>query len=144
MSRQSLPPGLAAGERVVLFDGVCKLCNGWAKFLIRHDDQRQFRLASVQSAQGQALLAWYGLPTDRFDTMALIDEAGLHVRSNALLRILARLPQPWRSLSWLCLIPRPLRDWCYDRIALNRYRLFGRHAVCLLPGADHAERFLHD
>lgn len=144
MTRQSLPPGLAAGERVVLFDGVCKLCNGWAKFLIRHDGQRLFRLASVQSAQGQALLAWYELPTDRFDTMALIDEVGLHVRSGALLRILARLPQPWRALAWLRLIPRPLRDWCYDRIALNRYRLFGRHEVCLLPSADHAERFLHD
>ncbi|RIA35849.1 putative DCC family thiol-disulfide oxidoreductase YuxK [Ectopseudomonas oleovorans] len=142
--QQSLPPNLAAGERVVLFDGVCKLCNGWARFLIRHDRQRQFRLASVQSAQGQALLAWYGLPTDRFDTMALIDEDGLHVRSSALLRILARLPQPWRSLSWLRVIPRPLRDWSYDRIALNRYRLFGRHEVCLLPSADHAERFLHD
>lgn len=144
MTQQSLPPGLAAGERVVLFDGVCKLCNGWARFLIRHDGQRQFRLASVQSVQGQALLAWYGLPTDRFDTMALIDEAGLHVRSTALLRILARLPQPWRVLAWLRLIPRPLRDWCYDRIALNRYRLFGRYQVCLLPTADHAERFLHD
>ncbi|AQZ33615.1 thiol-disulfide oxidoreductase [Pseudomonas sp. LPH1] len=144
MTRQSLPPGLAAGERVVLFDGVCKLCNSWAKFLIRHDRQLLFRLASVQSEQGQALLAWYGLPTDRFDTMALIDEAGLHVRSGALLRILARLPQPWRALAWLRLIPRPLRDWCYDRIALNRYRLFGRHEVCRLPSADHAERFLHD
>ena len=144
MTQQSLPPGLAEGERVVLFDGVCKLCNGWARFLIRHDRQRQFRLASVQSVQGQALLAWHGLPTDRFDTMALIDEAGLHVRSGALLRILARLPQPWRALAWLRLIPRPLRDWCSDRIALNRYRLFGRHEVCLLPSADHAERFLHD
>lgn len=144
MTEPSLPPGLSAGERVVLFDGVCKLCNGWARFLIRHDPARQFRLASVQSAQGQALLAWYGLPTDRFDTMALIDEVGLHVRSTALLRILSRLPQPWRGLRLLRLVPRPLRDWCYDRIALNRYRLFGRHAVCLLPTADHAGRFLHD
>lgn len=139
-----LPPGIVAGERVVLFDGVCKLCNGWAKFLIRHDARRQFRLASVQSPQGQALLAWYGLPTDRFDSMALIDEQGLHLRSTALLRILAHLPQPWRALAWLRLIPRWLRDWFYDRIALNRYRLFGRYEVCLLPSADHAERFLHD
>lgn len=144
MTKVSLPPGLASGERVVLFDGVCKLCNGWAKFLIRHDRTRQFRLASVQSTQGQALLAWYGLPTDRFDTMALIDGAGLHVRSAALLSILARLPLPWRALRVLRLVPRPLRDWCYDRIALNRYRLFGRHDVCMLPTADHAGRFLHD
>lgn len=137
-------PAIAAGERVVLFDGVCKLCNGWTKFLIRHDRQRLFRLASVQSPQGQALLACYGLPTDRFDSMALIDDDGLHLRSAALLRILAQLPWPWRALAWLRLIPRPVRDWCYDRIALNRYRLFGRHPVCLLPSADHAGRFLHD
>ena len=144
MSAQCLPPGLLAGERVVLFDGVCKLCNGWAKFLIRHDRARQFRLASVQSIQGQALLAWYGLPTDHCDSMVLIDEAGLHVRSTALSRVLVRLPQPWRTLAWIRLIPRPLRDWGYDRVALNRYRLFGRHPVCLLPTADHRGRFLRD
>ena len=57
MTQQSLPPGLAAGERVVLFDGVCKLCNGWARFLIRHDRQRQFRLASVQSVPEKSALA---------------------------------------------------------------------------------------
>ncbi|WP_457787106.1 thiol-disulfide oxidoreductase DCC family protein [Pseudomonas sp. PL-6] len=144
MTEPVLPPGLVAGERVVLFDGVCKLCNGWAKFLIRHDRARQFRLASVQSAQGQALLAWYGLPSERVDSMALIENGRLLLRSDAVLGILAQLPGPWRGLAGLRLIPRPLRDWCYDRIALNRYRLFGRHDVCLLPSADHAERFLHD
>lgn len=135
---------LVQGQRIVLFDGVCKLCNGWAKFLIRHDRQRLFRLASVQSEQGQALLARYGLPTDHFDTMALIDDGRLLVRSDAVLTIVASLPYPWRLLAGLRLIPAPLRDWCYDRIALNRYRLFGRHDVCLLPAADHAGRFLHD
>lgn len=132
------------GQRIVLFDGVCKLCNGWAKFLIRHDRQRLFRLASVQSKQGQALLAQHGLPTDHFDTMALIDDGQLCVRSDAVLRIVASLSYPWRLLAVLRLIPAPVRDWCYDRIALNRYRLFGRHDVCLLPTADHAGRFLHD
>ena len=144
MTDQTLPPFIQPGERVVLFDGECKLCNGWAKFLIRHDRSQRFRLASVQSAQGQALLAWFGLPTERFDTMALIEDSHLRVRSDALLRIVAHLPGPWRALALLRLIPRPLRDWCYDRIALNRYRLFGRYDSCLLPSADHARRFLHD
>jgi len=144
MTRASLPPHIQPGERVVLFDGVCKLCNGWVKFLIRHDRQQRFRLASVQSAQGQALLAWFGLSTEQFDTMALIEEGELLVRSDALLRILAQLPGPWRFLALLRVIPRPVRDWCYDRIALNRYRLFGRYDSCLLPDADHARRFLHD
>lgn len=141
---QTRPPLIQPGERVVLFDGVCKLCNGWAKFLIRHDVEQRFRLASVQSAEGQSLLAWGGLPTERFDTMALIENDQMLLRSDAVLRIVAQLPKPWRWLAWLRLIPRPARDWCYDRIALNRYRLFGRYNSCLIPTADHARRFLHD
>lgn len=144
MSDPKLPPFIPPGERVVLFDGVCKLCNGWAKFLIRHDPELRFRLASVQSAEGQALLEWGGLPTDHFDSMALIENGQMLLRSDAVLRIVAQLPNPWRLLVWLRLIPRPIRDWCYDRIALNRYRLFGRYDSCLLPNADHARRFLHD
>lgn len=144
MMDQALPPFTQPGERVVLFDGVCKLCNGWAKFLIRHDHQQHFRLASVQSAEGQALLVWGGLPTDHFDSMALIENGQMLLRSDAVLRIVAQLPGAWRYLAWLRAIPRPVRDWCYDRIALNRYRLFGRYDSCLLPSADHARRFLHD
>ena len=142
MTDHNLPPQLLPGERLVLFDGVCKLCNGWAKFLIRHDRQQLFRLASVQSAEGQAILQYFGLPLDRFDSMAYVEDGQLLVRSTAVLRILAQLSPPWRWLAWLRLCPEPLRDWCYDRIALNRYRLFGRYDSCLLPSADHAKRFL--
>lgn len=144
MTDQSLPPFTQAGERVVLFDGLCRLCNGWVRFLIRHDPQQRFRLASVQSVQGQALLAWSGLPSERFDTMAYLEDGQLLVRSDALLRIVAQLPGPWRLLALLRVLPRPVRDWCYDRIALNRYRLFGRYDSCLVPDPDHERRFLHD
>ena len=144
MTDQSLPPFIQVGERVVLFDGVCRLCSGWVRFLIRHDPQQRFKLASVQSVQGQALLAWSGLPSERFDTMAYIEDGQLLVRSDGLLRILAQLSGPWRLLALLRVLPRPVRDWCYDRIALNRYRLFGRYDSCLLPSADHERRFLHD
>ncbi|MDP9782229.1 putative DCC family thiol-disulfide oxidoreductase YuxK [Pseudomonas fluorescens] len=71
-TRPSPAPLLEPGETVVLFDGVCKLCNGWARFLIHHDRDRRVRLAAVQSPAGQALLAWAGLPQDQFDTMAVI------------------------------------------------------------------------
>ena len=75
----ALPPHVQTGERVVLFDGVCRLCNGWAKFLIRHDRDRRFRLCSVQSAEGQAILAWFGLPTDAFETMAYVEGEALYL-----------------------------------------------------------------
>lgn len=135
-------PYLQADECVVLFDGVCKLCNGWAKFLIRHDTSRRIRLAAVQSAEGQALLKWAGLPVDQFDTMAVIVNDRLFLRSDAFLQVMRQMPAPWSWLIVLRIVPRFLRDWGYDRIALNRYRLFGRYDSCLLPTADHEQRFL--
>ncbi|MCV4290202.1 thiol-disulfide oxidoreductase DCC family protein [Pseudomonas capsici] len=135
-------PYLQPDECVVLFDGVCKLCNGWAKFLIRYDTSRRIRLAAVQSAEGQALLKWAGLPVDQFDTMAVIVNDRLLLRSDAFLYVMRRMPAPWFWLIALRIVPRPLRDWGYDRIALNRYRLFGRYDSCLLPTADHEQRFL--
>ena len=141
-TRPAPAPLLKPGETVVLFDGVCKLCNGWARFLIRHDRQRRVRLAAVQSPEGQALLAWAGLPLDQFDTLAVIRDRHYWVRSDAVLEIIAQLPRAWRPLLLLRGIPRVLRDWAYDRIARNRYRLFGKYDTCLLPDPDHEQRFL--
>ena len=138
----ALPPFVGPTDCVVLFDGVCKLCNGWANFIIRHDPDQQVRLASVQSIEGQVLLEWAGLPQDAFDTMAVIDCGRLYVRSEACLQVMRRLPAPWPWLGLLRAVPRPLRDWGYSRIALNRYRLFGRYDDCQLPTADHGRRFL--
>ncbi|MGH8434237.1 MAG: thiol-disulfide oxidoreductase DCC family protein [Pseudomonas sp.] len=142
MVGENFPPFIQPGERVVVFDGVCKLCNAWVKFLIRHDREQRFRLASVQSAEGQAILDWFDLPTDYFDTMAYVEGTELFVRSTAVLRIVDQLPWPWRAFAILRVCPRALRDWCYDRIALNRYRLFGRYDSCLIPTPDHERRFL--
>lgn len=135
-------PGLADGERVVLFDAVCVLCHGWARFLMRHDRAQRFRLASVQSPEGQAILAWCGLPLDTLDTLVLVDGNRVYLRSAAVIRVLARLPLPWRlgAVAWL--LPRPLRDFGYDRIARNRYRWFGKYEACVLPAPDHQHRFL--
>ena len=138
----SPPPLLNANETVVLFDGTCKLCNGWAAFIIRHDRKHRIRLATVQSSQGQQLLRWAGLPTDRFNTVVLIGGERVYIRSDAMFEILARLPSPWPWLRVARFVPRALRDWAYDKVALNRYRLFGRYDSSRTPSADHAERFL--
>ncbi|MGE8412411.1 MAG: thiol-disulfide oxidoreductase DCC family protein [Pseudomonas sp.] len=140
----ALPPFLQPGERVLLFDGVCKLCNASVRFVIAHDTERRIRLASVQSPQGQALLAWAGLSTEQFDSVVLIEDRRLSLRSEAFIRLMAQLPAPWRWLRLLRWVPRPLRDWGYDFIARHRYRWFGRYDACLLPSPDHHGRFLDD
>lgn len=142
LPRPTPAPYLAPGETVVLFDGVCKLCNGWARFLIRHDPHLHVRLATVQSPEGQALLAWAGLPTSQFDTMAVIRNQHYWVRSEAFFEVVSQLAWYWRLLGVLRVFPKPFRDWLYDRIALNRYRLFGQHAVCVMPTPDNERRFL--
>jgi predicted DCC family thiol-disulfide oxidoreductase YuxK len=135
-------PGVTANDRVVLFDGICKLCSGWARFLMRHDTRHRFKLATVQSEEGQAILRWAGLPTQAYDTLVLVEGDRVHLRSAAVIRVLARLPLPWKlgALAWL--LPSPWRDWAYDRIARNRYRLFGQYDSCAVPTPDHTARFL--
>lgn len=135
-------PLLAPGETVVLFDGVCRLCNGWARFLIRFDHRQRVRMATVQSPEGQALLAWAGLPLDRFDTMAVIRDRHCWLRSDAFFEVLRQLPGGWPLLGVFRLLPVRLRDIGYDWIARNRYRWFGQYDQCLLPTADHQRRFL--
>lgn len=141
--RQERSPLLKAGERVVVYDGVCKLCNGWARFLIRFDQRRRFKLVAAQSPEGKALQAWHGLPTDHYETMLLVEGARAYTRSTAFIRVVMRLGLPWNLATAAWLIPAPLRNWLYDRIALNRYALFGRHDQCPLLTADHEQRFLH-
>lgn len=138
----SLPPHVKADDKVILFDGVCRLCNGWSLFLIKHDKQEIFKLCSVQSAEGEAILEWFGLPTETFETMLLVEGGKAYKQSEAFLKVVRQLPRPWRFLAVLRIIPRSFRDWFYDRIALNRYRLFGRYDQCMVPSPDNAKRFL--
>lgn len=137
-----LAPYLNEGDKVILFDGVCKLCSAWARFLIKYDKKKVFKLATVQSPEGQAILEFYGLPRDTFQTMAFIDGETLYTQSSAFLKVMRLLPFPWPMFSVFTLLPKKVRDWLYDRIALNRYALFGKYDTCLIPAADHEARFL--
>lgn len=129
-------------ERVVLFDGVCRLCSAWVRFLIKFDRHRRFKLATVQSSAGQAILRSHGLPTDHYETMLLVEGATIYTQSSAFFRVMRRLPWPWPIVCVGWVIPAFIRDWLYDRIALNRYKLFGRYESCMMPDKDHDSRFL--
>jgi predicted DCC family thiol-disulfide oxidoreductase YuxK len=138
---QALPVD-PARHPIVLFDGVCNLCNGTVRFLIERDPRARLRFASLQSGFGRALQERHGLDPDALDTFVVVDGEGVHLRSDAILRLLAGLPAPWRGLAWLRLLPRPLRDALYGVVVRNRYRWFGRRDECLLPTPELRARFL--
>lgn len=136
-------PALEPHDKVILFDGVCVLCAHWSRFILRHDKQQHFKLCAVQSAPGQALLAHYGFPLDKFETMLLIHNGTCFAHSDAFIAIMRDLPLPWSMLSALRWLPRFLRDAGYKAIARNRYRLFGRYDRCVLPSVEDRHRFLN-
>lgn len=129
-------------DQIILFDGVCKLCNHWSRFIIRFDSQHLFKLCAVQSDAGQALLKQRGYPLDHFETMLLVCGDRVFTKSDAFIEIVRQLPLPWSFAIVFKIFPQKCRNWFYDRIALNRYRLFGKYDVCILPSPDNKQRFL--
>jgi len=132
-------------DPLVLFDGVCNLCNGAVRWILKRDDDGVFRFGSLQwESARSALVARVGarglqqLP----DSIVLVDENGVHTRSTAALKIAARLGAPWSVLAVFLAVPRPVRDGAYDWIARNRYRWFGRRDACMMPTPELEDRFL--
>jgi predicted DCC family thiol-disulfide oxidoreductase YuxK len=135
-------PPESSPHPLVLFDGVCNLCSGFVAFCLRHENGRQLRFAAMQSETGQAVLRRLGLPLGAFETFLLLDGDAVYGKSDAFLRLLRYLRRPWPWFRCARVVPRVLRDWGYDRIARNRYRLFGRRDRCLVPGREVEGRFL--
>ncbi len=128
---------------IIVFDGVCNVCAGWVKFVHRRDPQGRFHFASIQSDSGRALMQWAGLDADNVDTMLYVENGVAYTRSTAFLKIVRHFPDAWPLLSQAGLVtPAFLRDFLYNRIAQNRYRLFGQRASCLIPDASLTPRFL--
>ena len=127
---------------VLLFDGVCNLCNGLVRFVVRFDHEGTFRFAPLQSPVGQALLERHDLDTRDFDTMVLVEPDGeVATKSTAALRIFRRLDGPWPLFWPLVYLPRGLRDAVYGVVSRNRYRVFGKKEECPIPEPEIRERF---
>jgi predicted DCC family thiol-disulfide oxidoreductase YuxK len=127
---------------VLLYDGVCYLCNGLVRFTIRWDRKKKINFASLQSDTGKAYLKALSLPTDDLNTLVYI-RAGEHfIRSTAVLEILKDLGGFWRSFYIFILIPKCLRDPVYRLVARLRYRIFGKRDSCKLPSPETRDRFL--
>ena len=127
---------------IVLFDSMCNLCSSSVGFMLRHDRRARVRVCAVQSDRGQELLNELGLPLRHYETFVLIDHGRAYFKSVAVLRLAAFLDMPWPLLGAGRTMPKSIRDRLYDVVATNRYRLFGRRRVCLVPTPEQTHRFI--
>jgi predicted DCC family thiol-disulfide oxidoreductase YuxK len=130
------------GRSVLLFDGVCTLCNGMVQFVIRRDPRGRFQFAPLQSDVARRLIEQRRGSPLLPDSLVLVEEAGVFTRSAAVLRIARGLRFPWPLAYALVAVPRPVRDWVYDIVARHRYQWFGRRDVCMVPTPALRDRFL--
>jgi predicted DCC family thiol-disulfide oxidoreductase YuxK len=134
---------MSTRRAVVLFDGVCNLCDGFVQWVIDHDRAAYFCFAALQSEAGLALLAEQGMqPEQQLDSIVVLDQGRLYTHSDAALHVLAHLDRPWPVLSVLVVVPRPVRDVVYRLIARYRYRWFGKRTECRVPTPELKARFL--
>jgi predicted DCC family thiol-disulfide oxidoreductase YuxK len=137
-------PG-AIADRVpilILFDGVCNLCNGTVKFIIKRDPDAIFRFASLQSEFGRSKLLHFNMDPERLHSVVVIDRDEVLEKSDAALHIVRHLAYPWKFLVVLKWLPKKIRDACYNLIAGNRYKLFGQRDACMIPTIELRSRFL--
>lgn len=132
---------------LVLYDGVCGLCNGLNQFLLKRDSNDQFRFASLQSEFSASLLKRYDINAVDLDTVYVVAGYGqpsqrLLARSDAILHVLGRLGGAWGLLRIGRALPKSLRDALYNGVARNRYRVFGKYDVCLMPEERYRKKFL--
>ena len=127
---------------VIVFDALCVLCSAHARFVVRHDRHRHFKLASIQSETGEQLYRRFGLDPADPQTLIVVDEGHLLTDSDAVIAIWSGFGGAWRMAKAFNVIPRGLRDPVYRWIARNRYRLFGKRETCWVPRPADRERFL--
>jgi predicted DCC family thiol-disulfide oxidoreductase YuxK len=127
---------------IVFFDGVCNFCNGTVNFIIKRDKKNKFLFAALQSEAGKEFLTSHNLNTDEFDSIIVLHKGMLLQRSDAALEIARNLGFPWFIFYGFRILPRFLRDFFYKLIAKNRYRLFGKKEVCMIPTAEIKAKFL--
>jgi predicted DCC family thiol-disulfide oxidoreductase YuxK len=127
---------------LILFDGVCNLCNGSVQFVIKHDKESKFLFTSLQSDKGQEILKHLGLKTDNFDSFILLDKGEIYTKSSGVLKEAAILGGWFKIFTIFYLVPTFIRDLFYSFVAKNRYRFFGKKDACMIPTPELKARFL--
>ena len=126
---------------IILFDGICNLCNSTVSFLIKRDKKMLFRFAALQSETGKALLQKNGITGEDISTLVYLRNDNCFTQSTAILHILKDLGGVWKCFYPLIYLPRPIRDTFYSFIARNRYHFFGKRNQCMMPTSELKDRF---
>lgn len=132
---------MSASKKIILFDGVCNLCNGAVQFVIKRDTNKKFLFSSLQSDFGQQQLIRYGFQ-QALSTIIFLEDQQVLQKSDAILGIARHLSGAWPLLYGFKIIPRFIRDAVYDWIARNRYRFFGKQDACMIPTPELKARFI--
>lgn len=127
---------------ILLFDGVCNLCNNAVKFIIKRDKKALIKFASLQSAIGQNLLLQHQLAFKNFDSFVYIKDDIYYLKSTAALHLLKDIGGIWKLFYAFIIIPPPIRDFIYSVVANNRYKWFGKANDCMIPTLALQQRFL--
>lgn len=135
-------PDFPDDRPIIVFDGHCALCSGFARFVLRHDVSARYRLLPAQTPLGTALYRHYGLDPDDYRTNILLEGGRAYFKSEGSIRMFQGLGWPWRAAAVVRVLPRPWRDALYSVVARNRIRWFGRRDVCYLAEPGMADRFL--
>ena len=129
-------------QSIILFDGVCNLCNAAVQFVIKRDRKNQFVFASLQSGEGKKILAEHNFPGNEMHSFVLVENRKLYDRSTAALRVVKKLNGIWGLLFGLIIVPKFIRDGVYNIIARKRYQWFGRKDECMIPTPELRAKFL--
>ncbi len=129
-------------HKIILFDGVCNLCNDSVKLVIKHDKKDLFRFTALQSDAGVLMVTKHGIDTSKTDSILLIDQDKIYAKSTAALKVARHLSGGYPLLYGFMIVPNFIRNWVYDIIAKNRYKWFGRKDSCMIPTAELKKKFL--
>jgi predicted DCC family thiol-disulfide oxidoreductase YuxK len=129
-------------NHIILFDGVCNLCNSSVQFIIKHDKKDKFRFASLQSDFGKELIKKYQIDTSKTDSVIYVYDNKAHTQSMAALKIVRQLNGAWPILYIFIIVPSFIRNWIYNYVAKNRYKWFGKKESCMIPNPELKSRFL--
>lgn len=130
-------------KKLILFDGVCNLCNASVQYIIKHDKNDMFRYTALQSEVGQEIIEEFKIDTDKTDSILLYSkDNGISYKSTAALQIASKLGFPINLMGIFLIVPVFIRNWVYDYIAKNRYKWYGKKEECMIPTPELKSKFL--